>query len=282
MRIDLHAHSTASDGTTAPAALVRLAADAGLDVVALTDHDTTAGWAEATAALPPGLSLVTGVELSCRWADGGIEMHMLGYLFDREEPVFAAERAAARTARVDRARRMVDALTADGVPVSWERVSELAAGAPVGRPHVAGALVEAGVVPDVPAAFADRWLGRRYRLPKRDTDAIEAVRLIRGAGGVAVFAHPRARLRGRTVPDSTIAALAAAGMAGIEVDHPDHGEADRAELRTLAADLGLVTTGSSDFHGANKPVRLGEHTTSAEAYERIVALSGSPPVRAAG
>jgi predicted metal-dependent phosphoesterase TrpH len=282
MRIDLHAHSTASDGTTPPAELPRLAAAAGLDVVALTDHDTTAGWAEAAAALPAGLTLVPGVELSCRWGSptDAIEMHMLGYLFDPGHAGFAAERAAARTARIERAERMVAALAADGVPVTWERVAALAGGAPVGRPHLARALVEAGVVPDVPAAFADEWLGLRYRLPKRETDAFDAVRLVREAGGVAVFAHARARMRGRTVPDSAIAALAEAGMAGLEVDHPDHGERDRAELRGLAADLGLVVTGSSDFHGTNKPVRLGAHTTPADAYERIVALSGREPVRA--
>lgn len=286
MRIDLHVHSSASDGTTSPAGVMAEAARAGLDVVALTDHDTTAGWDAAAAALPPRLTLVPGAEVSCRWFPPGppdappISLHLLAYLFDPAEPAFAAERARVRRSRHTRAARMVELLRADGVPVSWDAVRAEAADAPVGRPHVARALVAAGVVADVPGAFGPEWLGDRYRVPKADTEVFTALRLVHGAGGVAVFAHPKAWARGPVVPDAMIADLAAAGLDGLEVDHPDHDPVARATLRSLAADLGLLVTGSSDYHGTGKPVRLGEHaTTSRDTYERIVAAaSGGAPV----
>ncbi|MGX1118173.1 putative metal-dependent phosphoesterase TrpH [Streptomyces ambofaciens] len=201
MRIDLHTHSTASDGTDTPAQLVRKAAAAGLDVVALTDHDTTRGHAEAVAALPEGLTLVTGAELSCRL--DGISMHMLAYLFDPEEPALLAERELVRDDRVPRARSMVARLNELGVPVTWEQVARIAGDGSVGRPHVATALVELGVVPTVNDAFTQDWLadGGRAHVAKHETDPFEALRLIKGAGGVAVFAHPAAAKRGRTVSE---------------------------------------------------------------------------------
>ncbi|MDX6361222.1 MAG: 3,5-nucleoside bisphosphate phosphatase, partial [Streptomyces sp.] len=222
MRIDLHTHSTASDGTDTPAELVRNAAAAGLDVVALTDHDTTRGYAEALAALPDGLTLVTGAELSCRL--DGISLHMLAYLFDPEEPHLLAERELVRDDRVPRAQGMVARLQGMGVPITWEQVARIAGDGSVGRPHVASALVELGVVRTVNDAFTEDWLadGGRVYMPKHETDPFEAIRLIKGAGGVAVFAHPAAAKRGRTVPESAIAELAAAGLDGIEVDHMDH------------------------------------------------------------
>ncbi|HSX97070.1 MAG TPA: PHP domain-containing protein, partial [Streptomyces sp.] len=222
MRIDLHCHSTASDGTDTPAELVRKAGAAGLDVVALTDHDTTRGHAEAIAALPEGLTLVTGAELSCRL--DGVGMHMLAYLFDSEEPELLAERELVRDDRVPRARAMIVKLNALGVPVTWEQVARIAGGGSVGRPHVATALVELGVVPTVSDAFTEQWLadGGRAHVEKHETDPFEALRLIKGAGGVAVLAHPAAAKRGRTVPESAVAELAAAGLDGIEVDHMEH------------------------------------------------------------
>ncbi|WP_060906402.1 PHP domain-containing protein, partial [Streptomyces scabiei] len=212
MRIDLHCHSTASDGTDTPAELVVEARAAGLDVVALTDHDTTRGHAEAIAALPEGLTLVTGAELSCRL--DGVSMHMLAYLFDPEEPALLAERELVRDDRVPRARAMIVKLNELGVPVTWEQVARIAAGGSVGRPHVATALVELGVVPTVNDAFTEQWLadGGRAHVQKHETDPFEALRLIKGAGGVAVFAHPAAAKRGRTVPESAVAELAAAGL----------------------------------------------------------------------
>jgi hypothetical protein len=276
MRIDLHAHSTASDGTSTPAELVGQAAAAGLDVVAITDHDTTAGWAEAAIALPAGLRLVRGAELSCRWhgAEPSIPLHLLAYLIDPGHAPLAAELARLREARVRRGERIVDLLRADGVDVTWDEVRGYAAGGSVGRPHVAQALIRAGVVESTSAAFAPAWLGRRYRLPKEDLDVFAAVRLVRDAGGVPVFAHPRAARRGRVVPDELIAELAGSGLFGLEADHEDHSPEERAQLCGLAGDLGLVLTGSSDFHGRHKPVRLGAHTTAPEAYERIVAAAG--------
>ncbi|MEU1835780.1 PHP domain-containing protein [Micromonospora chersina] len=280
-RIDLHTHSTASDGTLGPAELVRAAAEAGLDVVALTDHDTTAGWEPAVAALPPGLTLVRGAELSCRWfgVEPAIPLHLLAYLFDPTEPELAAELARVRRAREERGERIVRLLQADGIRVSWSEILAGAAGGTVGRPHIAQALIRAGLVATTTEAFGRRWLGERYRLPKEDIDVFRAVALVRAAGGVPVFAHPRASRRGRIVPDELIVELAAAGLAGLEADHEDHSPAEREHVRALAAELGLLVTGSSDFHGTHKTVRLGAYTTGVAAYERIVELArGVTPV----
>ncbi|MFH9731124.1 PHP domain-containing protein [Streptomyces sp. NPDC017260] len=283
MRIDLHTHSTASDGTDTPAQLVRKAATAGLDVVALTDHDTTRGHAEAVAALPEGLTLVTGAELSCRL--DGVSMHMLAYLFDPEEPALLAERELVRDDRVPRARAMVAKLNALDVPVTWEQVERIAGDGSVGRPHVASALVELGVVPTVGDAFTQDWLadGGRAFVEKHETDPFEALRLIKGAGGVAVFAHPAAVKRGRTVPETAIAELADAGLDGIEVDHMDHDAEARARLRGTARELGLLVTGSSDYHGSRKTCVLGEYTTDPEVYGEITRRAfGAFPVPGAG
>ncbi|MFE1834253.1 PHP domain-containing protein [Streptomyces sviceus] len=283
MRVDLHCHSTASDGTDTPAELVRNAAAAGLDVVALTDHDTTRGYGEAIAALPAGLTLVTGAELSCRI--DGVSMHLLAYLFDPEEPELLAERELVRDDRVPRARGMVARLQELGVPVTWEQVARIAGDGSVGRPHVATALVELGVVASVDDAFTGDWLadGGRAYVPKHETDPFEAIRLVKGAGGVTVFAHPGAGKRGRTVPESAIAEMAAAGLDGIEVDHMDHDEDTRVRLRGLAADLGLLVTGSSDYHGSRKTVALGEYTTDPEVYGEITRrATGAFPVPGTG
>ncbi|MFD5270159.1 PHP domain-containing protein [Streptomyces sp. NPDC058335] len=283
MRIDLHCHSTASDGTDTPAELVRNAAAAGLDVVALTDHDSTRGYAEAIAALPRGLTLVTGAELSCRI--DGISMHMLAYLFDPDEPALLAERELVRDDRVPRARGMVARLNELGVPVTWEQVARIAGEGSVGRPHVATALVELGVVPTVSDAFTQEWLsdGGRAYVGKHETDPFEAIRLVKAAGGVTVFAHPAASKRGRTVPESAIAELAAAGLDGIEVDHMDHAADTRARLRGLAADLGLLVTGASDYHGSRKTCVLGEYTTDPEVYGEITRrATGAFPVPGTG
>jgi len=285
MLIDLHTHSTASDGTDSPAGLMVTAREAGLDVVALTDHDTTVGWSAAAEARPEGLTVLGGLELSCRWnpPDGSrsTELHLLGYLIDPAHDELAATLDRLRTSRLGRAERMTDRMAADGVPVTWEQVARLATGASAGRPHIARALVEAGVVGSVDEAFATLLNSLSpYHEPKEDLDALDGVRLVVAAGGVPVFAHPLARSRGRVVGDDAVVALAAAGLAGLEGDHPDHVEADRAHLRGLAAELGLLTTGSSDYHGTNKRVRVGGGgLTSSEAYEELVAkASGSRPV----
>ncbi|MFE2924446.1 PHP domain-containing protein [Streptomyces goshikiensis] len=286
MRIDLHAHSTASDGTDSPAELVRNAAAAGLDVVALTDHDTVGGYAEAIAALdgiPAGLTLVTGAELSCRL--DGIGLHMLAYLFDPDEPELARERELVRDDRVPRARAMVAKLRDLGVDITWERVARIAGDGSVGRPHIATALVELGVVRTVSDAFTPAWLadGGRAYAEKHELDPFDAIRLVKAAGGVTVFAHPAAVKRGRCVPEAALGALAAAGLDGIEVDHMDHDTDTRARLRGLAGDLGLLTTGSSDYHGSRKTCRLGEYTTDPEIYGEITRrATGAFPVPGAG
>ncbi|MEU4471830.1 PHP domain-containing protein [Micromonospora sp. NPDC023888] len=272
-RIDLHTHSTASDGTLPPAELVRAAAEAELDVLAITDHDTTAGWAPAVEALPPGLRLIRGAELSCRWSGTrpAVPLHLLAYLFDPDHPELVAELGRVRAAREERGERIVGLLRADGIDVSWPDILAGAGGGTVGRPHIAQALIRAGLVGSTREAFGPDWLGERYRLPKDDIDVFRAIHLVRSAGGVPVFAHPRATRRGRVVPDELIAELAVAGLAGLEADHEDHSPAEREHVRALAAELGLFVTGSSDFHGTHKTVQLGAFSTSADAYERIVA-----------
>jgi predicted metal-dependent phosphoesterase TrpH len=282
VRIDLHTHSTASDGTDTPAELVRNAAAAGLDVVAITDHDTVGGYPEATAALDgTALTLVTGAELSCR--TDGISMHMLAYLFDPAEPRLHDARELVRDGRVPRARGMVDKLRALGVPVTWEMVQRIAGDGSVGRPHIATAMVELGVVPTVSDAFTEEWLandGRAY-VEKHEFDPFDAVRLVKAAGGVTVFAHPGAHKRGETVPDEVIAALGSAGLDGLEVDHVDHDAPTRERLRGLAADLGLLATGSSDYHGSRKTVALGECVTAPEVFAEIAArATGAQPISA--
>ena len=276
--IDLHTHSTASDGTTPPELLVVQAREQGLDVLALTDHDTTGGWAAAEHARPAGLALVRGAEVSC--VRDGISLHLLAYLFDPAEPALADALRALRESRVGRAERMAQLLEADGTGVTWARVQELASGT-VGRPHVAQAIVEQGHVADVSAAFTPEWIGTggRYYAGKLELDVLDAIRLVVGAGGVPVFAHPCATARGRTVSDDVIAQMAGAGLVGLEVDHVDHDAAARAHLTGLAGELGLLSTGSSDFHGANKTVQLGAHTTSEPAYDAVLAAAcGAVPV----
>jgi len=276
MRIDLHTHSTVSDGTLTPAQVVAAAAEAGLDVVALTDHDGIDGWADARAAAERlGVGFVPGVELSCRWyaVDPAIPLHLLAYYVDPAHAELAAEMARVRSAREHRAERIVELMRADGVDVTWDEVQRYAAGATVGRPHLAQALIRRGLAATVADAFVPSMLGERWRLPKEDTDVFRALSLVLAAGGVPVFAHPRATKRGRVVPDELIKQMAGAGLFGLEADHEDHTPEQRAEVRALAADLGLVVTGSSDFHGANKPVKLGANLTAREAYERIRAAA---------
>jgi 3',5'-nucleoside bisphosphate phosphatase len=276
MRIDLHAHSTASDGTDTPAQLVAAAVAAGLDVLAITDHDTTGGWAQALDARPAGLTVVLGAEFSCMHHDAKgtrVSLHLLGYLFDPDDPALRAERHRLRASRLARAREMVARLASDGYEITWERVVALADGGAVGRPHLGRALVETGAVPDVSAAFSALLSSRGpYYVRKADTDVFDGIRLVRAAGGLPVFAHPIARRRGPVVSDETIAAMAAAGLVGLEVSHPDHDAADREHAAGLARELNLIGTGSSDYHGTNKSTPLGACMTDPAAYERLVAL----------
>lgn len=280
MRIDLHCHSAASDGTDAPAHVVRAAAAAGLDVVALTDHDTTSGWDEATdAAQGLGVVLVPGMEISCQ--AGGISVHLLSYLHDPTDAALLAETARTRDDRVGRARRMVELIAQDH-PLRWEDVlAQVTDGATVGRPHIADALVARGVVASRDEAFAGILHNASpYYVRHYAPGAADAVRLVRAAGGVPVMAHPRAGRRGRVVSDDVIAALADAGLVGLEVDHRDHLPAEKDALRGLARDLGLLVTGASDYHGTGKLNAIGEHTTDPAVLEAIEGLgTGAQVVR---
>ena len=275
MRIDLHTHSRASDGTDSPAGLVRAAADAGLDVLAITDHDTAAGWAEASAAAAEiGIELVPGMEIST--IHRGRSVHLLAYLPDPTYPPLAGELARILSGRASRVPAMLQQLHRHGIEITEDDVRRASDGtAAPGRPHIADALVTLGVVADRTEAF-NRYLGAgkvayvdRYAAPLEAT-----IRYVTEAGGVAVIAHPWGR-GGLGRPDeTTLGALQEIGLAGIEVDHQDHDPATRERLRAIARNLGLVATGSSDYHGAGKTDHeLGCNTTAPDEYARLIELA---------
>jgi predicted metal-dependent phosphoesterase TrpH len=281
VRIDLHAHSNVSDGTQTPEVLVAAAKAAGIDVLALTDHDSTAGWAEASAAaLRQGLALVPGMEISCKTHEG-ISVHLLSYLHNPLDADLLEEITKSKDARLSRAERMVERLAED-YPLNWDDVTQhVAPGATVGRPHIADALVAAGVVEDRSEAFASILTSHsRYFVSHYAPDPVLAVQLVRAAGGVPVFAHPVASARGRVVAEETFRDMIDAGLLGLEIDHRDNPEPGRAFLRKLAARHDLLVTGSSDYHGAGKPNLLGENLTSPETLARIEELgTGTAVVR---
>jgi predicted metal-dependent phosphoesterase TrpH len=285
--IDLHAHTTASDGSDTPAELVHNAVAAGVHTLAITDHDTTRGWDEAAATvgeLDVPFALIRGTEFSCI-SDGGsgyngrISLHLLGYLYDPEAPALKAERARLRESRLGRGEAIVDNLVAAGYPISWQQVLDIAAGGAVGRPHIGQALLQAGVVDSVSDAFAHLLSSSSpYYVPKLEMPVEVAIELIRQAGGVPVIAHPWARRRDRILDEAALRNLVGSGLLGIEVDHLDHAPEDRARLAELAAELGLFATGSSDYHGTRKSVRLGSDTTSPESLERLLSFAGGVEV----
>jgi len=278
MRIDLHTHSNASDGTQSPADVMRSAAGSGLDVVALTDHDTTAGWVEAAeAAAQEGIALVRGIEVSCSYE--GISIHLLGYLQDPTAPGLLEELERSRESRGNRARRIVERL-ARVVALTWDDVlKQVKPGATVGRPHIADAMVAKRIVASRGEAFA-KYLhdGSPFYESHYAPDPVTAVRLVREGGGVAVMAHPFAKIRGPLVDDSVIEAMAAEGMAGLEVYHRDHNAAEVQHGLDLAVWLDLFVTGSSDYHGEGKPNLLGERTTDPIVLQQIEALASGVEV----
>jgi 3',5'-nucleoside bisphosphate phosphatase len=269
-RIDLHSHSTASDGTDPPAEVMRLARAAGLDVIALTDHDTLAGHAEARGALPPGLALVPGMELSCRL--DGHSVHLLAYHVDPAHAGLAEQLHAITTDRLRRARDMVGKLRELGVDITWERVAAIAGDGVVARPHIARAMVAAGAIARPDQAFTPEWIGPggRAYVSRYALDPEDAVRLVSSAGGVSVLAHPGVPQGAWKIGDEAVARLAAAGLAGLEVAHPDHDDSERIRLAALAATLGLVSSGGSDDHGSLTGHRLGCETIAPGEYERLV------------
>lgn len=274
--IDLHTHTSYSDGTFAPAEVVKLARERGLSAVAITDHDTTAGLGEAfEAADGTGIEVVPGVEFSAEYQ--GSSIHVLCYWMDPADEALQAELARLRDDRYSRGERMVEKLHELGYPVSFERVRELARGGNIGRPHVAQAMVEAGIVSTEEDAFTEEFIadGGRAHVHKHALHPIDALALIDRAGGVCVLAHPGMWGGDEAVPDQLIESMAEAGMAGLEVDHPDHTPEQRTRYREMADRLGLVITGSSDCHGERyDPVRLGSLVTEPEQFAMLRSLVG--------
>ena len=277
--IDLHTHSSVSDGTETPTQLIRAALAVGLDTIAITDHDSTAGWDEAlTAAEGTGLQVIRGIELSTRheWRS----VHLLGYLFDPNNAELVSEMGRTRDDRLGRAERMVTRLAED-FDITWEDVLAQSGGTTIGRPHIADALVARGIVPNRSAAFESiLHFSGGYYLPHEAPTVLDGVRMIAAAGGAPVLAHPATRGREAVVDERSLAQLVEAGLVGLEVGHRENTPEGRERLLELAEQFDLVTTGSSDYHGEGKPNRLAENTTTPEALERIIeATSGVEPVR---
>ncbi len=281
VRIDLHTHSLASDGTQTPAELVEAAARAGLDVLGLTDHDTADGWTEAArAAETAGISLVRGMEISTRHEGRGV--HLLAYLPDPAYPPLVERLALILDGRNARVPAIVERLQDQGVDVTEADVRRVAgASAAAGRPHVADALVERGVVADRREAF-DRFLspGRAGHVHRYAAELVTMIATVRDAGGVTVMAHPWGRAAPGTLDEAAFAGLAELGLSGIEADHRDHTAEQRAELREIATNLGMVVTGSSDHHGLGKVDHdLGCFTTAPDQYARLLELAAAAAVR---
>jgi 3',5'-nucleoside bisphosphate phosphatase len=275
-KIDLHAHTIYSDGTFTPSESINLALERDLTALSISDHDSTEGLGEAfEAADGTGLEIVPGVELSTESAGHGI--HVLCYWMDLEDGEFQGELRRLREERLSRGERMVERLREMGYPISFERVLQIAQGKNIVRPHVAEALVEAGVVPTVDDAFTPELIGNggKAYVAKRALDPLDALPLIDRAGGVAVVAHPGLWREGLGVPDETIERMVDAGLAGIEAAHSDHTPEMERKYRKLAKRLGVVATGSSDCHGTRyDPVRLGLVTTDPPEFHRLKARAG--------
>jgi predicted metal-dependent phosphoesterase TrpH len=276
--IDLHTHSSVSDGTETPTQLIEAAVESGLGAVAITDHDSTAGWSEAFAAASgTGLMVIPGMELSTNY--GPASVHMLAYLFDALDGGIIAETARIRDGRLHRAESIV-AKIAEDYDLSWDDVlAESSDGTTLGRPHIADALVRKGIVPNRSAAFESilHWRGgyyEKYYAPS----PLEGVRMIVRAGGVPVLAHPATYGKYRPMDDSVIGDLADEGLFGLEVGHRDNTEDGKRRLLKLAKKFGLEVTGASDYHGDGKPNRLAENTTEPEVLEKLLArATGSTP-----
>ena len=274
--IDLHTHTTASDGTDTPFALVNKALSAGITVLGVTDHDTTSGWEEAISAARKPISLALGAEISTLTEDG-ISVHMLGLLFDGENSEIQAMLSDARDTRIPRMKKMVELLRNDGFAITMEDViAATPEGATLGRPHLADALVKNGVVKSRDEAFAELLTNdSKYYVTHAAPTPEDAIRQINQAGGVAVIAHPFASRRGEVISAATFTHLVSAGLHGIEVNHRDHSQAEREQLAQIADQLGLVKTGSSDYHGNGKLNELGENLTDPEQWARLESLASA-------
>ena len=270
--IDLHTHTTCSDGTDSPRELVNKAIVQGIEVLGITDHDTTSGWEEATQSLRGSLQLALGAEISCLTNDG-ISVHMLGLLFDPLHEEMQQVLEETRDGRLPRMRKMIEKMRAEGMDISIEDVEKaMPIGATMGRPHLADALVSKKIVKSRDEAFIDLLHNdSRFYVSHAAPTPVEAIALIRRAGGVAVIAHPFASHRGQILKPEDFSDLVSAGLNGIEVDHRDQNPDERAMLRVIALELDLVMTGSSDYHGTGKLNSLAENHTSREQWQKLEA-----------
>ena len=270
--IDLHTHTTCSDGTDSPRELVNKAIVQGLEVLGISDHDTTSGWEEATQSLRGSLQLALGAEISCLTNDG-ISVHMLGLLFDPLHEEMQQVLEETRDGRLPRMRKMIEKMRAEGMDISIEDVEKvMPSGATMGRPHLADALVSKKIVKSRDEAFIDLLHNNsRFYVSHAAPTPVEAIALIRRAGGVSVIAHPFASHRGQILKPEDFSDLVSAGLNGIEVDHRDQNPDERAMLRVIALELDLVMTGSSDYHGTGKLNSLAENHTSREQWQKLEA-----------
>lgn len=274
--IDLHTHTTCSDGTDSPRELVNKAIVQGLQVLGITDHDTTSGWDEAIQTLRGSLQLALGAEISCLTTDG-ISVHMLGLLFDSQHVEMRQVLEETRDGRLPRMRKMIEKMRSEGMDISIEDVQRaMPEGATMGRPHLADALVAKKIVKSRDEAFVDLLHNdSRFYVSHAAPTPAEAISLIRRAGGVAVIAHPFASHRGQILKADDFSDLVAAGLNGIEVDHRDHNPDERAMLRVIAHELDLAVTGSSDYHGTGKLNSLAENHTNREQWEKLEAQANA-------
>ena len=268
--IDLHTHTNCSDGTDSPRELVNKAIVQGLEVLGISDHDTTSGWKEAIETLRGSLKLALGSEISCLTNDG-VSVHMLGLLFDPDHEEMQRVLEETRDGRLPRMRKMIEKMRAEGMDISMEDVEQaMPAGATMGRPHLADALVAKKIVKSRDEAFIDLLHNEsRFYVSHAAPTPVEAIALIRRAGGVAVIAHPFASHRGQILKPEDFSELVSAGLNGIEVDHRDQNPDERAMLRAIAHELDLVITGSSDYHGTGKLNSLAENHTHREQWEKL-------------
>lgn len=272
--IDLHTHTTVSDGTDTPAQLVNKALAQGLHALAITDHDAIAGWDSAIQTLRGKLKLILGAEISCLTKDG-ISVHMLGLLFDEKNSSIRTMLENNRDERLPRMRKMIELMAADGIPITLADVeAAMPVGATMGRPHLADALVAKKIIKSRDEAFNGLIDNdSKYYVAHMAPTPVDAIKAIRAAGGVAVIAHPFASLRGQILRSEDFLALKAAGLSGIEVNHRDQSNEERANLLTIARDLELIVTGSSDYHGTGKLNSLGENVTDPAEWDRLEAMA---------
>jgi len=274
--IDLHTHTSYSDGTDTPAQLINKALAAGISIIGLTDHDSISGWQEATYALRTGISLVPGAEISCQTPDG-ISVHILGLLFDSNNSELMNTLEKTRENRHGRMEKIIARINEAGIDITMDDVLEqLSDGATLGRPHLADALVKKGIVASRDEAFTQMLHNNsKYYVSHYSPTPEAAIKLIKAAGGVSVIAHPMASHRGRTISLDTFGSIIQAGLDGIEVDHRDHSPEEKSQLIKLANESNLVMTGASDYHGNGKLNTLGEYTTKPEQWEKLESRSNA-------